>query len=61
MLNSQQRFKSERHNIFTGEINDIVLGSTDVRRIRSINLVETYAYGKKDNKWWTKKLRNNII
>ena len=50
MLNSQQRFKSERHNIFTGEINDIVLGSTDGRRIRSINLVETYAYGKKDNK-----------
>ena len=61
MLNSQQRFKSERHSIFTGEINDIVLGSTDVRRIRSINLVETYAYGKKDNKWWTKKLCNNII
>ena len=61
MLNSEQRFESERHNIFTGEINDIALGSTDVRRIRSINLVETYAYGKKDNKWWTKKLCNNII
>ena len=47
MLNSEQRFESERHNIFTGEINDIALGSTDVRRIRSINLVETYAYGQK--------------
>ena len=47
MLNSEQRFESERHNIFTGEINDIALGSTDVRRIRAINLVETYAYWKK--------------
>lgn len=31
------------------------------KSIQSINLVETYAYGKKDNKWWTKKLCNNII
>ena len=42
----QQRFKGERHNVFTGEINKIASTSNDDKRMQSINLIETYAYGK---------------
>ena len=45
ILKTQQRFKSERHNVFTKEINKIVLSSNDDKRIQSINWVETYAFG----------------
>ena len=45
MLKTQQRFKSERHNVFTEEINKIALSSNDNRRIQSTDSIETYAYG----------------
>ena len=35
---------SEKHDIFTEEINKIVLDSTDDKRI-TIDSMETYAYG----------------
>ena len=41
----QQRFKSDRHNVFTEEINKIALSSNDDKRMQSINSMETYAYG----------------
>ena len=40
-----QRFKSERHNDFTEEINKIALSSNDDKRMQSIDSIETYAYG----------------
>ena len=43
-LKTQQRFKSERHNVFTEEINKIALNSKDVKRTQSIDSIETYAY-----------------
>ena len=46
ILKIQQRFKKERHNVFTEEINKIALSSNDNKRIQSIDLTETYAYGK---------------
>ena len=45
MLKTQQRFKSERHNVFTEKINKIALSSNDDKRIQSIDSIETYAYG----------------
>ena len=45
MLKTQQRFKSERDNVFTEEINKIALSSNDNRRIQSTDSIETYAYG----------------
>ena len=45
ILKTQQRFKSERHNVFTEEINKIALSSNDDKRMRSFDLIETYAYG----------------
>ena len=44
ILKTQQRFKSERHNVFKEEINKIALCSNDDKRIQSIDWIETYAY-----------------
>ena len=44
-LKTQQRFKSERHNIFTEEINETALNSNDDERMQSIHSIETCAYG----------------
>ena len=41
----QKRFKSERHNIFTEEINKTALSSNDDKRMQSIDSIETCAYG----------------
>ena len=45
ILQAQQRFKSERHTVFTEEINKIALSSNDDKRIQPIDSLETYAYG----------------
>ena len=45
MLKMQQRFKSEKHNVFTDEINKIALSSSDDKRIQSVDSIETYTYG----------------
>ena len=48
MLKTQQRFKIERNNVFTEEINKIVLIrliSNDDKRMQSIDSIETYAQG----------------
>ena len=44
-LKTQQRFKSERHNVFIEEIQKITFSSDDDKRIKSITLIETYVYG----------------
>ena len=45
-LKIQQRFKIERQFVFTEEINKIdLISSTDDKRMQSIDLIETYAYG----------------
>ena len=36
--------RSERHNVFTEEINKIALSSNDDKRMQSIDSIETYAY-----------------
>ena len=38
-------FKSERHNVFIGEVNNIALSSNDDKRMQSIDLIEIYPYG----------------
>ena len=49
ILKTLQRFKSERHNDFTVEINKIALSSDDGKRIQSIGSTKAYAYGTKKN------------
>ena len=46
ILKTQQRLKSERHNVTEG-IDKITLSSNDVKRMRSINLTETCIWNEK--------------
>ena len=49
ILKTQQRFKSETHNVFTEEINEIALSSNDAKRMQSIDLIQIYAHGTSKN------------
>ena len=40
----QQRFKSDRYNVFTEEINKIALSWNDDKRMQSIGSIEVYRY-----------------
>ena len=42
ILKTQKRFKSERNNVFTEEINKDALSPSDDKGIQSIYLIETY-------------------
>ena len=46
ILQTQQRFKSEKRNAFTEEINKITLNSNDDKRMESIDSIEKYAYNQ---------------
>ena len=63
ILREQKRFRSEGYNVFTEVINKINLSSNDDKRMQSIDLIETYAYGTSKNLIWKKEniARNNII
>ena len=56
VLKSQQRFRSEKHNVFTEEVSKIVLSAKDNKRIQSIDSTETYAYAT--NKKTPQKTKN---
>ena len=45
ILKTQQKFKTEIHNVFTEKINKIALSSNDDKRRQSIDSIETYGYG----------------
>ena len=46
ILNSQQRFKSEGHCLYTEEANKIALSSNDDKRLQTVDRIRTYPYGK---------------
>ena len=45
ILKSQQRFKSDYHNVYTEQINKIALSSNDDKRLQTFDRVTTYPYG----------------
>ena len=45
MLKIQQRFKSEKHDVFTEDINKIALITNNDKKMQSFDSIETYAYG----------------
>ena len=45
ILQSQQRFKSERHDVYTKEINKIALSSNHDKRLQSFDRITSYPYG----------------
>ena len=44
ILKSQQRFKSNHHNVYTEEINKIALSSNDDKRLQTSDRIKTYSY-----------------
>ena len=59
-LKPQQRFKIERHNVFTEKIRKITLSSNDDKRMQSIYSVETYPYGMSKDIVWKKEKPKRI-
>ena len=45
MLKSQQRFKSESHEVYTENINKITLSSNDDKRTVVLDRIMSYPYG----------------
>ena len=44
ILKSQQRFKSDYHNVYTEQINQIALSSNDDKRLQTFDKITTYRY-----------------
>ena len=42
---SQQRFKSYNHDVYTEEVNKIVLSANDDKRLQIYDRIKTYPYG----------------
>ena len=47
VLKSQQRFKSERHDVYTENVNKIVLSSNDDKRLIASDKIASYQNGCK--------------
>ena len=47
ILKSQQRFISNKHNVYTEDVNKIGLSNDDDKRIVSPNKITSYPYGYK--------------
>ena len=45
ILKSQQRFKSEPHNVYTEEFNKISLSSNDDKRLKTYDRIASYPSG----------------
>ena len=52
LLRKQLKFKSQKHDVFTEEINKISLSSNDDNRILWIDAVETYPHGMSEDIIW---------
>ena len=47
ILKSQQRFISNKHNVYTENVNKIALSNNDDKRIKSLDKITSYPYGYK--------------
>ena len=45
ILKSQQRFKSDHHEVYTEEVNKIALSSNDDKRLQTFDRVTAYPHG----------------
>ena len=45
MIKTQQRFKSDHHDVYTEQINKIALSSDDDKRLQTFDKIATYPYG----------------
>ena len=45
ILKSEQRFKSNYHDVYTEEVNKIAWSSNDDKRLQTFDKITTYPYG----------------
>ena len=50
ILKSQQRFNSERHDVYAEEINKIALSNNDDKRLQTFDRITSYPYGSSAGK-----------
>ena len=45
ILKSQQRFRSDYHDVYTEQMNEIAINGTDDKRLQTFDKITTYTYG----------------
>ena len=60
ILKSQQRFKSDHHNVYTEQINKIALSSNDDKRLQTFDKITTYPYGTNAFRVWESEMLSKI-
>ena len=60
ILKSQQRFKCERHDVYTEKINKISLNSHDDKRLQTFDRITSYPYGASAGKVCKTELLSNV-
>ena len=60
ILKSKQRFKSERHDVYTEEVNKIALSSIDDKRLQTFDRITSYPYGTNAGKVCKTELLNKV-
>ena len=59
ILKSQQRFKSDCHNIYTEQVDKIALSSNDDKKLQIFDKIITYPYGTNVFKVCEREFRRN--
>ena len=60
VLKSQQGFKSERHDVYSEEVNKAALSSNDDKRLQTFDRITTYPYGTSAGKVCKTELLSKI-
>ena len=60
ILKSQQRFKSEAHNVYAAEVNKIALRSNDDKRLQTFDRITSYPYGTSAGKVCKTKMLSKV-
>ena len=60
IMQSQLRFKSDHHNVYTEEVNKIALNSNDKKRLQKFDRVTTYPYETNAFKVWESEMLSKI-
>ena len=61
ILESQQRFKSDHHKLYTEEVNKIALISDDDKRLQTFDGIETYPYGTTNEMLRVFESKENVL
>ena len=61
VLKSQQKFKSERHDVYIEKVNKIALSSNDDKKLQSFDRITSYLYGKSVERLCKTELLSNVI